>query len=116
MEIQHEVGEEAHAVPSLKLLAFNVVEQNLCRIGWRTDRIPNQMRDVISSEMSNLSLFERARLINLFKITDEYAIVAREIASYVDSHETPTERKNILEKLQALSTEMQRMIAQFRQN
>ncbi len=116
MEIQQEVGEEVRTVPSLKLFAFNVVKQNLPRLGFKTDRCTNQIIDVIDSEMSNLSCFERAHLIDLFKVADRYEKVAKEVASYVDAHETPTARKVALKELQIFSTEMQRKISKYRQN
>jgi len=118
-EIQNitaEHGEERFNPPSLRFLAFRAVEQNMHRIGWKAEKMSQIILDVMHAQEVPLDLFDKARIVDNFKLQELFVPVAKELASYIDAHAGSNERKSALAELQKLSASMQRAVSEHRKN
>ena len=113
-----EIGEEIKAkIPSLRLLALQSVEEHMATIGWQVVGCESLIYDIIEAEgLFGTNPFEKARLIDKFRLRSKFEFAAKELASYLDNHDTATERKHALLELVKFSQEMQTMIARYRKN
>lgn len=101
-------------VPSLRLLAFRIVEKNLAGLAWKIDGYEWLIQEVLSAENPGKTIFERAQFVDKFKLIQYIPYIASDVAKFMDSRACIKNRKNDLLELQKLSSEMQRAIATYR--
>lgn len=115
-DVTIEVGEELPSrVPSLRLLSFRVVQENMHKIGWKTKGLESVMQEIVASEGQLKSdLFEQARLVDTFHLEDLRIPMAKKVAKLMDHYQDPMLRKQHLLEFNTLSTEMRHEICKFR--
>lgn len=113
-----ELGEDVKSkVPSLMYLSLKIVEENMYKRGWEIVGCEMPIQDAIYREgLFDINPFEKARLVDNFQLKPMFDSTARELASYLDNHDTASERKHALLELVKLSKEMQTLIARYRKN
>jgi hypothetical protein len=118
-ESMGELGENIKSnVPSLKVLVFKKIHETMMpKVGWQIERIDTHMQDVMEREkLFGNTVFEKARRVEMYGLKNIFESTAKEVAAYIDKHDTASDRKYAVLELEKLSKAMRKAIAQYRNN